>query len=241
MSEKLTKFLTPIVALFFATASGVTAATTIGTDIVTGGDLEVTGNSTLTGTLDVTGATTLANLSAIGTFTASTTAAGSDVNIKAMDSVTLVADQGVFTVNSFKSSGTYTELALSGNVGYIYSDDGTPSTSFDFSAYGFDFSGGSGTYIAFNDSSVGAGASQELYADATLFFADPAGGTNELEVRDGEVLVQNKLQLTGVSAPPIACAAGEKGSIYFDSDTNKPCYCNGTNWVLFSDDATTCS
>lgn len=62
MSEKLTKLLTPIVALFFATALGVTAATTIGTDITTGGDLDVTGNSTLTGTLDVTGTSTLAGL-----------------------------------------------------------------------------------------------------------------------------------------------------------------------------------
>ncbi len=55
MSEKITKFLTPVVALFFAIALGATAATTIGTDIVTEGDLEVTGAATLDGGLTVTG------------------------------------------------------------------------------------------------------------------------------------------------------------------------------------------
>ncbi len=43
--------------------SGVGAATTISTSIVTGGDLTVTGNSTLTGTLAVTAKTTLVNAS----------------------------------------------------------------------------------------------------------------------------------------------------------------------------------
>lgn len=46
MSEKLTKYLTPVVALFFATALGVTAATTVGTDIVTDGNLTVNGTVT---------------------------------------------------------------------------------------------------------------------------------------------------------------------------------------------------
>lgn len=59
MSEKITKYLTPVVALFFATALGVTASSTIGTDITTGGNLDVTGNTTITGTLGVTGTTTL--------------------------------------------------------------------------------------------------------------------------------------------------------------------------------------
>lgn len=39
MSEKLTKYLTPVVALFFATALGVTASSTIGTDITTEGEI----------------------------------------------------------------------------------------------------------------------------------------------------------------------------------------------------------
>ncbi len=46
MSEKITKFLTPIVVLFFAAALGVTAATTIGTDITTEGDITVDGTTT---------------------------------------------------------------------------------------------------------------------------------------------------------------------------------------------------
>lgn len=46
MNQKLAHYLTPIVALFFATALGVTASSTIGTDISTGGDLDVTGTTT---------------------------------------------------------------------------------------------------------------------------------------------------------------------------------------------------
>lgn len=47
MNQKLVNFLTPIVALFFAAALGVTAATTIGTDITTEGDLDVAGSATI--------------------------------------------------------------------------------------------------------------------------------------------------------------------------------------------------
>ncbi len=46
MNPKLANYLTPVVALFFATALGVTASSTIGTDISTGGDLDVTGTTT---------------------------------------------------------------------------------------------------------------------------------------------------------------------------------------------------
>ena len=42
-----------------------------------------------------------------------------------------------------------------------------------------------------------------------------------------------------LTAPPAACAAGTKGTIYFDVDINKLCICNGTNYVLANDATTT--
>lgn len=47
--EKFSRWLTPIVAIFFATALSVTASSTIGTDITTGGDLTVDGDATFQG------------------------------------------------------------------------------------------------------------------------------------------------------------------------------------------------
>lgn len=43
------------------------------------------------------------------------------------------------------------------------------------------------------------------------------------------------------AAPPVTCAAGTEGALYVDSDTHKLCYCNGSGWVLASDDSTGCS
>ena len=61
---------------------------------------------------------------------------------------------------------------------------------------------------------------------------------------DGQIVIGNtrgSLRLKPRATIPIACAAGTEGTVYLDSDTHKPCYCNGTNYVLFSDDTTTCS
>jgi|CXWL01.1.fsa_nt_gi hypothetical protein len=48
------------------------------------------------------------------------------------------------------------------------------------------------------------------------------------------------LMVRPAATPPVTCS-GAEGTMYFDSDTHKPCYCNGTNYVLFSDDTTACS
>lgn len=176
MSEKLVKFLTPIVALFFATALGVTAATTIGTNIVTGGDLDVTGNSTLTGTLGVTGATTLGDLSAIGTFTASTTAAGSDVILKAMDDydfdaaddMEIDAGDRILIGASDNGSGAYTTFQMFGSTGGLTIEgwDGTDSiANVSMSPQG------GGISITYEDNTYSVGATlgttgARLYADS---------------------------------------------------------------------------
>lgn len=54
MSEKLTKLLTPVVVLFFAAALGVTAATTIGTDIETEGTITADEGGTFGGDVTIT-------------------------------------------------------------------------------------------------------------------------------------------------------------------------------------------
>lgn len=70
---------------------------------------------------------------------------------------------------------------------------------------------------------------------------DGAGGADELIIDDDEVLVGSAaaFRLAIASAPPVACASGTKASMYYDSDINKVCICNGTNYVLANDDSTT--
>ena len=70
---------------------------------------------------------------------------------------------------------------------------------------------------------------------------DGAGGADELIIDDDEVLVgaAAAFRLAIASAPPVACASGTKASMYYDSDINKVCICNGTNYVLANDDSTT--
>lgn len=57
--------------------------------------------------------------------------------------------------------------------------------------------------------------------------------------------ISGRVDFTGVvvtpvaAAPPVACAAGTEGSTYIDSDVDFPCYCNGTNYVKFTDNSTT--
>ena len=70
---------------------------------------------------------------------------------------------------------------------------------------------------------------------------DGAGGDDELVIDDDEVLVAATaaFRVAIASAPPVACASGTKATLYYDSDINKMCICNGTNYVLMNDDSTT--
>lgn len=70
---------------------------------------------------------------------------------------------------------------------------------------------------------------------------DGAGGADELVIDDDTVTVGTAAAfIPGIaSAPPVACAAGTKGAMYYDSDINKVCICNATNYVLMNDDTTT--
>ena len=80
-----------------------------------------------------------------------------------------------------------------------------------------------------------------LTAAVTTAVVDAGGGTDELTVTTTSVAVgANSLFYPAkASAPPVACAGGTAGGEYYDTDINKLCRCNGTNFVLANDDSTT--
>lgn len=39
----------------------------------------------------------------------------------------------------------------------------------------------------------------------------------------------------------VACAGGTAGGMYYDTDVNELCICNGTSWLEVSDMSTGCS
>ena len=72
---------------------------------------------------------------------------------------------------------------------------------------------------------------------------DGAGGSDEVVIDDDTVTIHAEalLRLTPSSAPPVACAAGTEGGLYFDSDTHLLCACNASAWVQVADGSTGCS
>ncbi|MFH1781547.1 MAG: hypothetical protein ABH835_02960 [Patescibacteria group bacterium] len=54
--------------------------------------------------------------------------------------------------------------------------------------------------------------------------------------------VNNHFKLTPTATPPETCTdIGIEGSMYYDSDLNLPCVCNGTNWLQMDDFVSVCS
>ena len=80
-----------------------------------------------------------------------------------------------------------------------------------------------------------------LTAAVTTAAIDAGGGTDELTVTTTSVAVgANSLFYPAkASAPPVACSGPTAGGEYYDTDINKLCRCNGTNFVLANDDSTT--
>lgn len=90
---------------------------------------------------------------------------------------------------------------------------------------------------------VQSGGTLDVQSGATLTinsssFAPASYATLAGAAFTGPVSFADDFKLVGAAAPLIACAAGSKGNVYYDSDINKLCVCNGTNYVLV-DDATT--
>lgn len=55
------------------------------------------------------------------------------------------------------------------------------------------------------------------------------------------ILQKNMLKLNPESAPPEMCNANFVGGIYVDTELNRPCYCDGSNWLSMADFTTICS
>lgn len=81
-------------------------------------------------------------------------------------------------------------------------------------------------------------AGDQFAVNTTTAVIDAGGGADEVTVAAGSVTLTGSLILPIASAPPAACSSGTKGTIYYDSDINKLCVCNATDYVLV-DDATT--
>ena len=124
-SKLLLQVIVASVIATLATAGIVVATTTIGTNITTGGTLEVTGASTLTGntavsgTLDVTGATTLSSTLTVDTSTLSVDATNNKVGVGtttpfATLSINDVAGQNALVIGS--STATYLTVNTTGNL-----------------------------------------------------------------------------------------------------------------------------
>lgn len=62
--------------------------------------------------------------------------------------------------------------------------------------------------------------------------------TVPIAFNDNEI---QRAKIQNSAAPVVSCGSSRKGLMYYDTDTNKPCYCNAVNYVLFSDDTTICS
>lgn len=85
-------------------------------------------------------------------------------------------------------------------------------------------------------------AAADIALGATTTIAlDAAGSTDELGIAENSVSISAGIafRIVGGTAPPAACAAGTKGTMYYDTDINKMCLCNGTDYVLMNDDSTT--
>lgn len=174
--------------------------------------------SSLTGYIQASEAAQV-SIEATGAGNDLTLAAADDVIVSPTDALTAVAG-GAVTL-----TGTVGTVAIAASAGAVTvtavgaGNDITATAADDFIVAAADIAAGATATIAF----------------------DAAGGTDELGIAENAVSIGASIafRIVGGSAPPVACAAGTKGTLYFDTDINKFCACNGTNYVLMNDDSTT--
>ncbi|MEK7606171.1 MAG: hypothetical protein AAB458_01060 [Patescibacteria group bacterium] len=232
--EKFSKWLTPIVALFFSTALAVTAATTIGTNITT-----------------------------TGTFTASTTTAGADITLRASDQFVLSATDintelsgeyeiqlleagaGGFTLQS-ASGDSLTLFPGSENFNIYIADDGSSNT------VEFDCDGDSAS-CEVNSNGAG-GFVQFLTSGTNSSITLNAGGTGaDVNITAADQITFNTTGGAVKSADAFAIPAAAtlptcnttiapSGYYAYYVDTTGPdlCQCDGSTWSAV-DGAGTCS
>lgn len=169
----------------------------------------------------------------------SATGAGNDVTLNAADDVILLpADD--FRVTPTAGSSIINAVGAGEDVSLVAADDVllTPTDALTAAVGGAAAVTTTAGAITFT-----AGGTTEdislISVDQVIF--DGAGGADELVIDDDSVTVGTAAAfIPGIaSAPPVACAAGTKGAMYYDSDINKVCICNATNYVLMNDDSTT--
>lgn len=133
------------------------------------------------------------------------------------------------TAMTFDTSGEDAEVHINANGGggrvLIGANDATSGTVA-LSATG---TGGQVTATAGDRVDIDAATSVSL-----------ASGTNSIWVYSASgAEVTGAFRLMPSAAPPVACAVDTVGTIYVDSDINRACFCNGTNYVLMEDFSTT--
>lgn len=166
--------------------------------------------------------------------TLTATGAGNDITLTAADKI--VADAGgdinIESATAVNVSGGGAPLLVFGE------DSGAASVT---SVGGVVFGSSASTLALSASTDLTATAATVSFAPDTSFAVDVAGGTDELGIAEDSVSVSAGIafRIVGGTAPPVACAAGVKGTLYFDTDINKMCVCNGTNYVLMNDDSTT--
>lgn len=53
----------------------------------------------------------------------------------------------------------------------------------------------------------------------------------------GDITIEKLIQLTPTDTPSSCSSSADEGKIYMDDSLNKPCYCDGSGWRFFSNDA----
>jgi hypothetical protein len=82
----------------------------------------------------------------------------------------------------------------------------------------------------------------QVYASGGFEFVTSANSADDIAIGDtnnnDQVTVRGDLLLAGgvlilnaQSSAPVTCNSSRKGAMYFDTDINDACLCNGSNWV----------
>jgi len=160
------------------------------------------------------------------------TGAGNDVTLTAADDVILVPADALTAV----AGGAVTLTATAGTMA-IASSAGAITVTAVGATNDVTLTAADDVILAATDDTTVAG--DQFAVNTTTVVIDAGGTADEITVAAGSTTVLGTLILPIASAPPAACAAGTKGAVYYDSDINKLCLCNATNYVLVNDDSTT--
>lgn len=232
--------LTPADALTVASGGAAAITTTAGAITLTAGgttedasiistdDIFLTPDDALTavagGAVTLTGtAGTVAIAASAGAVTVTAVGATNDVTLTATDDVIFAPTDALTATVGGAAAITTTAGAIGLTAGGTTQD--ITLTSVD------------DVILAATDDTTIAG--DQFAVNTTTVVVDAGGSADEITVAAGSTTVLGTLILPIASAPPAACAAGTKGAVYYDSDINKLCLCNATNYVLVNDDSTT--